>query len=235
MKRQTLMRVTLSAVSLMTSVSVFAQEAKVEIVPAADVVSSYVWRGIYQTGFSIQPALTMTYGGFSLGAWGSTDLSNAGDETRSKEFDLTVGYGTSGFGISVTDYWWSGEGARYGRYATDHYFEGTVSYDFGEKCPLNLAWHTMFAGGDKDEDGDRQYSSYAELGTHFNLMGVEISPGIGISPWKGLYSDGFGLNEISVKATKQIKVSDSFSLPLYAKVIAAPEHDNVFLVLGATL
>jgi hypothetical protein len=71
--------------------------------------------------------------------------------------------------------------------------------------------------GDKDEDGDRQYSSYAELGTHFNLMGVEISPGIGISPWKGLYSDGFGLNEISVKATKQIKISDSFSLPLYAK------------------
>jgi len=235
MKKQTLMRIKISAISLMASVSVAAQESKVEIVPAADVVSSYVWRGMYQTGFSIQPALTLSGGGFSIGAWGSTDLSTAGDETRSKEFDLTLGYAAGGFGLSVTDYWWSGEGARYGRYKTDHYFEGTVSYDFGEKCPLNLAWHTMFAGGDKDEDGKLQYSSYAEIGAHFNLMGVEVVPGIGISPWTGLYSNGFGLNEISLKATKQIKLGDSFSLPCYVKVIAAPEHDNVFLIMGVTL
>ena len=82
---------------------------------------------------------------------------------------------------------------------------------------------------------DEKTNSHAGHDIRILSNGVCFCRCIGISPWKGLYSDGFGLNEISVKATKQIKISDSFSLPLYAKVIAAPEHDNVFLVLGATL
>ena len=39
-----------------------------------DLVSSYVWRGMYQTGASIQPTLGFSVGNFSLTAWGSTDF-----------------------------------------------------------------------------------------------------------------------------------------------------------------
>ena len=90
----------------------------------------------------------------------------------------------------------------------------------------------MFAGGDKNEDGDLQYSTFIEAKYSVNVNGIELSPSIGISPWTGLYSDGFGLNSISLKAKKDIVITDKYSLPLFAQVIAAPEHDNVFLILG---
>jgi len=234
MKTITIRQVLLpAAILLIMSYSVFAQdEKKFTVTPGADIVSSYVWRGIYQTGASVQPSLSISGAGLSLTAWGSTDFSNASDEYKAKEFDLTCGYGIGRFSMAVTDYWWSGEGARYGNYSNNHYFEGTLSYTFGEKFPLSLTWNTMFAGGDKNEDGDLQYSTFIEAKYSVNVNGIEFSPSIGISPWTGLYSDGFGLNSISLKAKKDIVITDKYSLPLFAQVIAAPEHDNVFLILG---
>ncbi len=94
----------------------------------------------------------------------------------------------------------------------------------------------MFAGGDKNpEDGNRYYSSYFEAAYDLNVWGVSFTPGIGISPWKSQYSDGFGLNSISLKAIKEIKITDSFSLPVFTQVVAAPEHDDVFMVFGVSL
>ena len=236
MKTTTFKRTVLSATALLMSFSVFAQEEKkFEIAPAADLVSSYVWRGMYQTGPSVQPSLGMSYAGLSLTAWGSTDFSTSSDEYKANEFDLTLGYGIRGFSIAVTDYWWSGEGARYGRYATDHYFEGTIGYNFGEKFPLSLTWSTMFAGGDKKENGDQFFSSYFEAAYDINVWGVDFTPSVGISPWKGMYSDGCGLNSIALKASKEIKITDSFSLPVFTQAIIAPEHDDVFLVFGISL
>ena len=123
----------LAATALLMSFTTFAQEEnKFEIAPAADLVSSYVWRGVYQTGPSVQPSIALSYAGLSLTAWGSTDFSSMSDPNKGKEFDLTVGYGIGGFSIGVTDYWWAGEGKRYGNYSNSHFFEGTVGYNFGE-------------------------------------------------------------------------------------------------------
>lgn len=237
MKGTILNQTIVSAMTLLISFSAFAQqEKKVEITPGTDLVSSYVWRGMYQTGPSIQPSLGITYEGFSLTAWGSTDFSTAADTYKAKEFDLTLGYAVKGWSFSITDYWWSGEGARYGRYSTDHYFEGTIGYHFGERCPLSLTWSTMFAGGDKNpENGDRYYSSYFEAAYDFDVWGISFTPSIGFSPWEGLYSDGFGLNSISLKASKGIKITDTFTLPVFTQVIASIEHDDVFLVFGISL
>ena len=58
------------AVSFMGVAKVQAQEFKVQ----GDLVSSYVWRGFYQTGVSFQPTLGLGIGGFSLTSWGSTDF-----------------------------------------------------------------------------------------------------------------------------------------------------------------
>ena len=43
----------------------------------ADLVSGYVWRGVYQagSGVSVQPSLGLSYKGFSLKACGSTSLA----------------------------------------------------------------------------------------------------------------------------------------------------------------
>lgn len=236
MKILSFRQMSISATALLMSFPIFAQEGKkFEIAPSADIVSTYVWRGMYQTGPSIQPSLNLSYAGFNLTAWGSTDFSTSSDEYKSKEVDFTVGYGISGFSIAVTDYWWSGEGARYGNYKNHHYFEGTVGYNFGESFPLSVAWNTMFAGGDKKENGDQYYSSYFQASYDLNIGGISFTPSIGISPWKGMYSDGFGVNSIALKAMKDLKITESFSLPIFTELIVSPEHDDVFLVFGLSL
>ena len=230
----------LTATALLMSFATFAQEEKqFEIAPSADLVSSYVWRGVYQTGASVQPSINLSYAGFSLTAWGSTDFSSLSDPDKGKEFDLTIGYGIGGFSIGVTDYWWAGEGHRYGDYSNSHFFEGTAGYNFGESFPLGITWSTMFAGGDKKADGDQRFSTYVEAAYDFSVLGVDVTPSIGVSPWTGMYhresKDGFALCTIALKASKEIKITDSFSLPVFAQAIVAPNQDNVFLVFGLSI
>lgn len=221
---------------LLLSMSIFAQEeAKFEITPSADLVSSYVWHGVYQAGVSIQPSLTLSYGGLSLTAWGSTDFSTIG-----KEFDLTLGYEIGGFNIAFTDYWWGDEGIRYGNYKANHYFEGSIGYNFGESFPLSVEWNTMFGmDGDRKENGDYYYSTYLEAYYDFNVKGIDLTAGIGVSPWTGMYhregKDGFALCALSLKASKDIRITNSFALPVFTEVIFAPNQDNVFIVFGISL
>ena len=80
----------------------FAQD-KVDSNVGADLVSGYVWRGQNLGGVSIQPSASISYKGFSLTGWGSVGI----DKTDTKEFDLTLGYATGGFSVSVTDYWFN--------------------------------------------------------------------------------------------------------------------------------
>ena len=79
--------------------SVMLAQDKVEASVGADLVSGYIWRGQDLGGVSIQPSLGIAYKGFSLGAWGSVGF----ESTDTKEFDLTLGYSTGGFSVSVTD------------------------------------------------------------------------------------------------------------------------------------
>lgn len=242
MKTFTQFRTTVCAAALLgTTAPLFAQEeGDFQIAPAADIVSSYVWRGVYQTGPSFQPSISASWKGLSLTAWGSTDFSTADNSGIAKEFDLTLGYSTGGFSIALTDYWWAGEGSKYGNYSANHFLEGTIGYHFGESFPLGITWNTMFGlDGDKDEDGDQRYSTYVEAGYDFNVSGVDLTASVGVAPWTGMYhkagSDGFALSTVSLKASKAIKITDSFSLPVFTQVIIAPNQDNVFLVFGITI
>ena len=69
-----------------------AQEFTVQ----GDLVSSYVWRGMYQTGASFQPTLAFSVGGFSLTAWGSTDFDGyaSTEGMANKEIDVTNAFTT---------------------------------------------------------------------------------------------------------------------------------------------
>ncbi len=233
--------------ALLLSGFTFAQEETKDgfsLTPSADLVSAYVWRGVHQTGASVQPSLGIGWKGFSLSAWGSTTLTslvNTSDfSTLPKEFDVTLGYETNGLSLAVTDYWWSGEGAPYGHYKNSHFLEGTIGYGFGESLPLTLTWSTMFGmNGDKDAEGDRYYSTFIEAGYDFAVKGVSVTASIGVSPWTSLYhkagSDGFALSTVSLKASKEIKLTDSFALPVFTQVIVAPNQDNVYLIFGISL
>ena len=126
-------------------------ETGVKFAVQGDLVSSYIWRGMYQTGASFQPTLAFSVAGFSLTAWGSTDFDGyrSSEGLANKEIDLTAAYtfGASGLTLSIADLWWAGQGANthfnFKSHETAHHFEAGLAYTFPlEKFPLSLAWYT---------------------------------------------------------------------------------------------
>ena len=230
-------KIVFMAMGLVLSSTALAQD-KVETTIKADFVNEYIWRGLKAGDVAVQPTLGVGYKGLSLTAWGSYGLSNKDDV---KEFDLTLGYAVGGFNIGITDYWFS-EGldpdARYFKYdahGTNHIFEATVGYDFG---PVALAWYTNFAGNDgQNKSGKRAYSSYAEANVPFSLAGVDWTATAGLVPFATtLYgTSGFSVTNLSLRATKTIKVTDSFSIPIYGQLTGNPCSQKAYLVFGFLL
>ena len=228
----------LPAVSVMELTSgVIHAQPQTDISIGGDLVSTYVWRGVYQSGFSLQPEIGLSVGGFTVGVWGSTDLDNF------KEVDLSVGYSVRGVSVGVTDYWWGvqrlGDGrfAPYFKYGDTHYFEGTLAYEFGEKFPLGISWSTMFAGADKKENGDRAWSSYVELAYPFSVGSVELTAAAGAAPWAAPAwlpggDDGFQISNVSLKASRAIPVSEKYEIPLFVQLAVNPQLNYMNLVIG---
>lgn len=197
-------------------------------------VSDYVWRGADQfSGFSVQPSLTLGYAGFSLNVWGNQTLSKWEDGNGAKEFDINLSYSYKNFSVTVSDYWWAGSNMPYGHYKNDHYFEGTLAYSFGESFPLALSWSTMFAGGDKDENGDLMASSYISAAYPISLPAdITLTPSVGFTPWKGMYWDKAAFTDITLTASKDIKVTRHFSIPVFVQAVVAPVYDRTYILGG---
>ena len=59
---------TLAVMALLTAGPVSAQDKGISFSGGSDLVSSYIWRGVYEAGVSLQPTLTMSAGNFSATA-----------------------------------------------------------------------------------------------------------------------------------------------------------------------
>ncbi len=211
---------------------------EVETTICGDVVSSYIWRGQDLGHVSLQPTLGVGYKGLSLTAWGSVGLTDPAD---TKEFDLTLAYSVGGFNIGVTDYWFNAgldpenRYFKYDAHGTNHVFEANIGYDFGF---ASLQWFTNFAGNDGvNKDGKRAYSSYMEVVVPFKLSAIEWTATAGAVPYATDFygTTGFAVTNLALKATKDIKVTDSFSIPIFGQVVANPCSQKAYLVLGFTL
>ena len=236
-KNLSIVRMMLAAIVFSTCAPSLKAQSGVVVNVGADLVSGFVWRGVYQigSGASVQPSLGLAYKGFSIGAWGSTSLREG-----FKELDLSAGYSVGGFSVGVTDYWWAGQGAPfYSDYLNTHLFEGTLGYHFGKKFPLHVSWSTMFAGNLDKVDGERKFSTDIELGYDFRIKGVDLTCAVGVAPWDApawltpRWGDkGFQVSNISLKASKTIRITDSYSLPVFVQAVASPATDDASLVFG---
>ena len=239
--------IVLCSVAALSGFEPLRAQDKLTVNAKADFVSNYVWRGSDQnSGFSVQPALSMSYRGFTLSANGSQSLTNSSDGAQ--EFDVNLGYAARGFSVTVSDYWWNGMAAPYGHYSDGHHFEATLGYNFKEMCnlPLSLTWSTWFAGGDDykmNDDGTagRAYSTYISASYDIALPAdVTLTPSIGFTPWESVYYKEAAITDISLKASKAVAVTDKFSVPLFVQLIVAPHDtargvDKTYLVAGLSV
>ena len=81
----------LAAAALFGTNHVAARNEGVSFGGGSDLVSSYYWRGVRESGPALQPALTMTAGNFSVTAWGSVDFSDSGYKEMDPHAGLPAG------------------------------------------------------------------------------------------------------------------------------------------------
>ena len=232
---------------LFATAALAQDESKLDFSVGADFVSSYVWRGMFLAGTSIQPEMDFTVGGFSVGAWGSVGIANTGTDGI-KEVNLIVSHSFGNLSAGFTNYWFSSQGDyNYFDFSEDanHSLEANLLYSFGS-FPLSLGWNTIIAGNnhylDDKANTKRAFSTYVDATYDFLVKDVELGFNVGISPWKSgvFYTDdlqngkaeGFAMVNLSLAASKNIKISENYSLGIFGQLLLNPAKEDAFFVFG---
>ncbi|MEI8271613.1 MAG: hypothetical protein WCG08_03245 [Paludibacter sp.] len=211
--------------------------AKAQFATGADIVSSYVWRGVPQESTkgtpNIQPFVSYTIGGFTVGSWASSSLLG-----NVKEVDLYATYTISpALAVTITDYNW-GFTKSYFDYGTttDHIYEATVAYTGPEKFPISASINTMFAGNDKSlTDATKQaFTTYIELGYQVTPL-VKVFAGGVLGGSSNYATTAAGVTNVGIKVSKSIVITDKLCLPVYGILGANPYSGGAFFVAGITL
>lgn len=231
---------------LVIAISAHAQdEAEGPFSFGADLESRYIWRGINLGGSSpsIQPSVAISKGGFELGFWGAYQLGASTSVVA--EADWYVSYTIADVvTLGVTDYFFPVEGARnkyfsYDNDITGHVIEPFVSIS-SDKFPVSLMVAVNVYGADKksDDSGDQAYSSYLEATYAKTIGGVDFSAFAGFAfGANGQFytNEANGFTNLGIGLEKAVKITDSFELPMHAKVIVNPERENIYFVFGISL
>ncbi len=211
----------------------FAQEEEESSVWSTgfDIYTSYIWRGSkFGSGPAFQPFVDATVGGLSIGAWGSVNSSL--DEAL--EMDLYLSYGFGPVSLTVTDYYFGGDWTDM---SMTHYIEPSVGVEAG-------GFSAMFAymllpgteddastiGVDESTDFGEEGDTYLELGYGFDA--VSFAVGLG----NGAYTDDgdFSLCNITVGTSKEIAITEKFSLPVSGSVTLNPSTGGFFITAGVS-
>lgn len=211
----------IAMIAVLTIQSLKAQ--KLEVEAGADIVSSYVWRGTQFAGASIQPGITFSTGGLSFGAWGSTGFDGVFQEADlfiSYDFDFGLSFGLTNYYFPGTDYF------DFSRASGAHGFEANLGYSL-EDFSISANYILNEAGGAATAGGDM----YFELG--YALGSVNLFAGLG----NGWHTPGgdFGFTNIGINTSKELKITDSFSLPISASAILNPTTKQFYIVGAITL
>jgi hypothetical protein len=191
--------------------------------PGVDFYSSYLWRGSkLGTGPAVQPYIDFTTGGLTLEAWGSFDASGYGEADIYATYDLPFGlsFGFTDYYLTDLDYF------DYSDSTGSHAFELTAGYEI-KNLSLTANYIVNKAGGIESKGGD----IYLEAAYSFKYFGLFLGAGNG---WTT--SDGdFAVCNIGIQAEKEVKITDSFSIPVTGQVVLNPDKKSLYVVVGFSL
>ena len=207
--------------ALITMVAILSTNISYSQDFGADLVSSYVWRWTqFGSGAPIQPYMDLGSGNFTGGVWGSFPTTANGG---GNELDLWVSYDFGPLALTLTNYTFPGEG---GAYADG---EGLFNGDYTE-----LAASTSLGGIDLSAGYFTEVEAlYIEVGT--SIGAVDIALGYGDDSGDAWYvNGGSGLCNISLGGSKDIKITESYSLPVFGSFVYNPDSEAAFLVFGAS-
>jgi len=208
-----------------------AMSAQAQVSFGTDVASRYIWRGIdFGQSLSFQPSLSVAKGGFELGAWGA--YANSGGATN--ELDLYLSYtvelksGTS-LSFGATDYYFPASPGQFLDFDTDgnHLIEPFVG--------ISTASFSLTAYMNVLNDPDN--SMYLHASAPFEVDDNEITLHIGVLPYASAWygTSKAAIQDIGVSVSREIQITETFSLPLFSSYIINPYQEVSFLLFGFSL
>ena len=199
----------------------------------ADLVSRFVWRGTDFGGSpSIQPYIEADICGITLGAWGAYTVNAPG----AQEADLYISYTIADLvSVGFTDYFYPDDVAGMVNYFSDstHVIElntGLAAGDFSFSANINLL-------------NDDDHSLYFEAGYSFGFIDVFVGAGNGVYTVETSVpgfdpvadpepDDDFMVVNCGASASKDVRISDDYSISLSGTFIINPYTKTPFLVFG---
>ena len=205
----------------------FAYEA------GAELVSAYIWRGMYNGGLSLQPEGLVGFNAldealeFRAGVWASvgasdwkfktngTDLPGDCNTYFMPEIDFIASVSAYGASVGFNEYYYCDD---FSTHQSEIWAGYNFGHFFGEKAGAYINWYTTIAGADEVIETDlakiaqgkltrQAFSTYIELGYDYTFedFGLTLGAQVGLSPWESpLYgNDKFACVNISAKIDKE--------------------------------
>ena len=150
------------------------------------------------------------------------------------EVDLGLSYTYKWFTIGINDYYYPTTTVPQDQYfnmkkdATGHWLEAVITIA-PEKIPAYLTVSNFFYGADKNLDGKQAYSTYAELGGHYDFLNdhriaLAVGAAFNKSCYNG-YDHNFSVCNIELKYTYNVALKN-FTLPLSVAYILNPVYEK---------
>ena len=208
-----------------------------------DLQTKYVWRGMeMQTEDAapvLFPQLSYQKSGFYAYVMGGYAVNG-----KYSEVDLGLSYTYKWLTVGLNDYYYPTTTTPYDDYfnlkgrETGHWLEGMVTIA-PESIPAYLTLSNFFAGADKNSEGKQAYSTYAEVGVHYDFLddhqlALAVGAAFNKSCYNG-YGHGFGVCNIELKYTYNLSFKNGFALPLSVMYIMNPVYEKSHVNFKASL
>lgn len=245
-----------------TSLSSSSSSSSFSLDIGGDIVSKYVWRGLQfgENVPALQPYMEFGAGPIVFGFFGSTGLAGNGS-FQEFDFYVGADFMDGMLSAYIYDYYfpaWGGDYFDFDKNTTGHLLELDLSFNGTDNIPFTFLLAVNFYGADAlriDNDPNSvhfnevlgvKHSTYAEFGYNTKVGGLDFSPFMGFNLTKaidanpgtgyvgetGFYSNDIGLIHIGMKVSKEIEISDKFSLPIYGQVSSNFQAKQVFWTVG---
>ena len=207
-----------------------------------DLQTKYVWRGMEMMTSSaapvVFPQINYQTGGLYVYVMGATALNG-----RYSEVDMGISYTYKWLTVGFNDYYYPTVDSPFDQYfnlknsETGHWLEGLITIA-PEQFPVYLTVSNFFAGADKNLDGKQAFSTYAELGGHYDFLNdhslsLAVGTAFNMSCYNA-YAHKFGICNIELKYTYNLAVG-SLAIPLSAAYIINPVFNKTFVNFTASL
>jgi len=208
---------------IMSTNLIQAQEkSKKSLDIGVDFANRYVWRGLeFSDSPVIQPYVEFVSGNFTLGAWASYET---GGQVVGQEFDFYVDYSFGVVSIGFTDYAFPVDGVSDGYFQIkNHIGEVLITFNGLEKFPLTAIFGVNVYNDDVN-------SIYTELGYPFAIGETKLNAFIGGGNEMYSTNSAYKITNFGISASKDIKITTSFSLEVTASTVFNPDTEDAYLV-----